>query len=40
MHSHSLIKASLGAFWIAKGAKFLHVDKEESDQTARIRKLI
>ena len=27
---------SLGAFWIAKVAKFLHADNENSDQTARI----
>ena len=28
-------ESSLGAFWIAKDAKFLPVDKEESVQTAR-----
>ena len=33
-------EASLGAFWIAADAKFLHADIEDSDQTARIRRLI
>ena len=27
-------ESSLGAFWIAKKAKFLHADNEDSDQTA------
>ena len=31
---------SLGAVWIAKDAKFLHADNEDSDQTARMRSLI
>ena len=31
---------SLGTFRIAKDAKFLHVDNEDSDQTARMRWLI
>ena len=30
----------LGAFWIAKDAKFLHAGNEDSDQTARMRRLI
>ena len=33
-------ESSLGAFWIAKEAEFLHADKEDSDQTARMRRLI
>ena len=33
-------ESSLGTFWIAKDAKFLQADKEESHQTARMRKLI
>ena len=33
-------ESSLGASWIAKGAKFLHADNEDSDQTARLRRLI
>ena len=32
--------SSLGAFGIAKYAKFLHADNEDSDQTARMRRLI
>ena len=34
------LKSSMGAFWIAKDAKFLHADNEDSDQTARMRRLI
>ena len=30
----------MGAFWIAKDAKFPQADNEESDQTVRMRKLI
>ena len=30
-------ESSLGAFWTAKDAKFLHTDNEHSDQTARRR---
>ena len=33
-------ESSLGAFWIAYDAKFLHAENEDSDQTARMRKLI
>ena len=33
-------ESSLGAFWIGKDAKFLHADNEDSDQTARMRRLI
>ena len=29
-------KSSLGAFWIASDAKFLHANNEDSVQTARI----
>ena len=36
----SLIWTLLGAFWIAKGAKFLHECNKDSDQTTRMRKLI
>ena len=39
VHSH-WSESSLCAFWIAKIAKFLHSDKEDSDQTARTRMLI
>ena len=28
--------AVLGTFWIAKDAKFLHADNEDSDQTADV----
>ena len=37
-HSRTLILL-LGAFWIAKGAKFLHADNEYSDKSARMHKL-
>ena len=33
-------ETSLSAFWIAKDAKFLHANKEDSNQTARMRRLI
>ena len=33
-------ESSLGAFWIAKDAKFLYADNEDYDQTARMRRLI
>ena len=33
-------EASLGTFWLAKLAKFLHVDNEDSDQIVRMRSLI
>ena len=33
-------ESSLGAFRVAKDAKFLHVDHEDSDQTPRMRSLI
>ena len=33
-------ESSFAAFWIDKNAKFLHVDNEDSDQIARMRKLI
>ena len=33
-------ESSLNAFWIAKDAKFLYADNEDSDQTARMRRLI
>ena len=33
------LESSLGAFWIAKDAKFIHVDNK-TDQTARMRRLI
>ena len=34
-----LDESSLGAYWIAKVAKFLHADKKNSNQTARMRRL-
>ena len=33
-------ESSLGAFSIDKGTKFLHADYDNSDQTARMRRLI
>ena len=33
-------ESSLGEFWKAKDAKFLHVDNEDSYQTARMRRLM
>ena len=33
-------ESSLGVFLITKDAKFLHADNEDSDQTARMRRLI
>ena len=33
-------ESSLGAFWIAEDAKFLHTNNDDSDQTAWIRRLI
>ena len=33
-------ESSLGALWIAKNTNFLHADNEDSDQTARMRRLI
>ena len=35
-----LSDSPLGAFWTVKDAVFLHVDNEDSDQTARMRRLI
>ena len=33
-------ESSTGAFWIAKDAKVLHADNEDSDHAARMRTLI
>ena len=33
-------ESSLGAFWVVKDANFLHADNKDSDQTARMRRLI
>ena len=33
-------ESSLGTFWIAMDAKFLHADNEDSDQITRMRRLI
>ena len=33
-------ESSLDAFWIANDLKFLHVHNEDSNQTARMRRLI
>ena len=33
-------ESSLGTFCIATDAKFLHADNEDSNQTARMRRLI
>ena len=33
-------KSSLGAFWIAKDAKLLHADHEDTDPSVRMRRLI
>ena len=38
--ARSQCESSLCAFWIAKDAKFLHADNEDSDQTVRLRRLI
>ena len=35
-----LICSYVDAFWLAKDAKFLHVDNEDSDQTVRMCRLI
>ena len=35
-----LSESSPGSFWIAKNAKFLYADNKNSDQTARIRRLL
>ena len=41
LHIHVVwSESSLGAFWMAKDAKFLHADKEDSDQTAPMHRLI
>ena len=34
------LNSLLGAIWIAEDAKFLHADNEDSDQTARMYRLI
>ena len=39
-HQPSLSSSSSGAFCIVKYAKFLHADNEDSDQIARMRRLI
>ena len=39
-HSHRLIRIFTGVFGIAKDSKFLHADNEDSNQTARMRRLI
>ena len=33
-------ESSLSAQWVAKGPRFLHVDREDSDQTGRMPRLI
>ena len=33
-------ESSLGIFWTTKNAKFLHADNDDSDQTARMHRLI
>ena len=33
-------ESSLGTFWVVKDAMFLHADKEDFNQTARMRSLI
>ena len=33
-------ESTLGAFWTAKDARFLHADNEESSQIAQMRRLI
>ena len=33
-------ESSLGAYWIAQDPKFLHADNEDSDRTARMRRLV
>ena len=37
LHIHAFWwESSLGTFWLAKDAKFLHADNEDSDQTATV----
>ena len=33
-------ESSLGAFWIARDTMFVHADNKDTDQIARIRRLI
>ena len=39
-HPRSLIISSQARFWRAKGAKFVHAENEDSDQTVRMSRLI
>ena len=39
-HRAAWSESSRGAFWIANDAKFLRVQKDDSNQTARMRRLI
>ena len=39
-HSRSLIKSSLGTVGLAEDANVLHADNGDSNQTARMRRLI
>ena len=39
-HSHSLIKICPSVFWIARDAMFLHTDNNNSNQIARMRRLL
>ena len=39
-HSRSLIRIFTGSIMDSQGCKFFHVDNEDSDQTARMRRLI
>ena len=42
IHSGDILwsEFSLGTFWTAKDAKFLHADNDQTDQTAQMHKLI
>ena len=40
VHSRNLVRIFTGAFWLAKDAKFLPAMNEDSDQTARMGRLI
>ena len=39
-HSRSLTRVLTGRIWLAKDAKFLEADNEDSDQTMRMNRLI
>ena len=40
VHSFNFIRIITGRIWLAKDAKFLNADNQDSNQTARMRRLI